>query len=221
MTEQLEHELRQLFVEDAEQAPAVVALAEEARRRVRRHRHARLAWGTGLLVAASVAGVAAFGSGLLTGSPVGERPAAPSAASFPNGLPTGPVWGGGTASCVMGYSPGNMAGLAFAFDGTVTSIGPGQSDRSGSNLGLVGTTFTVNEWFVGGSGTTVTVDMPPPGDRDAMDEVPPAYEVGSRLLVSGQHRWGGATMDDAIAWGCGFTRYYDKATAHGWRAATH
>jgi hypothetical protein len=50
----------------------------------------------------------------------------------------------------MGYTPTNMATLAIAFDGTVTSIGEGHSDRSGVSLGLVGTTFTVNEWFAGG-----------------------------------------------------------------------
>src|SRR6185312_11970274 len=104
------------------------------------------------------------------------------------------------ASCAVDYSPAELAGLAFAFDGTVTSIGPGHSDTSGTGLGLVGTTFTVNEWFTGGSGRTVTVDMPPPGDRLTLGEEPPAYQVGSRLLVSGQHRWGGTTMDDAIAW---------------------
>ena len=144
-------------------------------------------------------------------------------AAAPNTQLTGPVQDGGTASCVMEYSPANMVGLAFAFDGTVTSIGPGHSDRPGKgSLGMVGVTFTVNEWFIGGSGTTVTVDMPAPDARDGggMNEAPPAaYDVGTRLLVSGQHRWGEATMADAIAWGCGFTRYYDRATADGWRAA--
>ncbi len=50
---------------------------------------------------------------------------------------------------------------------------------------------------------------------------PPAYEVGKPLLVSGEPRWGGAPLKDAIAWSCGgFTRYYEPSVAAEWRTAT-
>jgi hypothetical protein len=42
-----------------------------------------------------------------------------------------------------------------------------------------------------------------------MSESPPSYSVGTRLLVS---------REDAIAWGCGFTRYVDEETAAAWRS---
>jgi hypothetical protein len=224
MTEKLEHELRQLFAADAEYAPAVSGLAENVRRRVHRRNQSRFTWGAGLLVAAAVTGFAVTGGSFLNDPSTGDQRAAPSINAVTSGRPGGQASGAlrstGGESCVMRYTPRNMATLAIAFDGTVTSIGEGHSDRSGVSLGLVGTTFTVNEWFAGGSGKTVTIDMPPPGGNVATGELPPAYEVGSRLLVSGAHRWNGATMDDAVAWGCGFTRYYDQATADEWRAAT-
>lgn len=53
------------------------------------------------------------------------------------------------------------------------------------------------------------------------DSAVTAYGVGTRLLVSGGPRWGGPPLRDAIAWGCGFTRYYDPQTAADWAAATH
>ncbi|MGZ4625725.1 MAG: hypothetical protein ACXV3S_05460 [Kineosporiaceae bacterium] len=141
---------------------------------------------------------------------------------MPDSQPTGALWGTGATSCVQGYSPAAVAGRSFAFDGTVTSIGPGRTDRPGKGrLNSVSATFSVSEWFAGGSGATVTIDMPPPGGGHViLEEGPPPYQVGSRLLVSGEPRWGGAPLSDPIAWGCGFSRYFDKATADSWRAAT-
>ena len=43
-------------------------------------------------------------------------------------------------------------------------------------------------------------------------------DPGVRLLVSGQPRWGGAPLDDPIAWPGGFTRLWDKGTADEWAA---
>jgi hypothetical protein len=45
------------------------------------------------------------------------------------------------------------------------------------------------------------------------------YAVGSRLLVSGEPRFGGAALDDPIAWACGFTRWYNEADAQTWEQA--
>ena len=125
------------------------------------------------------------------------------------------------ASCVETYTPGAVAGRGFAFDGTVVRVGTGQTDRAGTGqLNYAGVTFAVSEWFVGGSAASVIVDMPPPGEHTATVELPPSYQIGSRLLVSGEPRWGGAPLEDAIAWGCGFTRSYDADTAAEWLAAT-
>ena len=44
-------------------------------------------------------------------------------------------------------------------------------------------------------------------------------EPGTRLLVSGEPRWGGDTLDDAIAWPCGFTQPWTEETASEWQTA--
>jgi hypothetical protein len=125
---------------------------------------------------------------------------------------TGPLPDGGDASCVESYAPQAVAGRSFAFDGEVVRIGPSVSDRGdGGDLNLPGVTFEVREWFSGGEGDTVTVDMQVPDS---------AYGVGSRLLVSGEPRWGGSPLTKPIAWACGFSRYYDTETAAAWRDAT-
>ena len=224
MTEQLERELQLLFAEDAERAPVSAALARGALRRVRHRRHAHLAWVTGA-AAAMVAAVAVVSGGLLGEQPVGHPLATPPVASkgplaIPSGIaPKGPLKSGGNASCVEGYSPTSVTGRAFAFDGTITAIGPARSNHPGVGLDLVAATFTVNHWYKGGSGSTVTVDIDHTAAGKSIEDSLPAYGIGSRLLVSGMPRWGGAALTDAIAWGCGFTRYYDKATADSWRAA--
>lgn len=127
----------------------------------------------------------------------------------------GELPGVGAASCVENYNAKGVASRAFAFDGTVTDIAAGQGD-----LGYVAVTFAVNEWFHGGNTTTVTVGMASPDTAAQTTSVSnTAYEVGSRLLVSGEPRWGGGALADAVAWGCGFTRYYDESTAASWRHA--
>lgn len=110
----------------------------------------------------------------------------------------------------------------FAFDGTVMSIGPGTTNWPGpgrGDLDLASVTFQVNEWFTGGDGDTVAVDMGAPTDGEMQQAA--TYEVGTRLLVSGEPRWGGAPLDRAIAYGCGgFTRYYEASMAEEWRQGT-
>jgi hypothetical protein len=118
------------------------------------------------------------------------------------------------ASCVEEYNPENVATRAFAFDGTVTGIGRHQND------GYVRVSFAVNQWFQGADRSTVTIDMAPPSSKAYETSVHGGpYEVGSRLLVSGQPRWGGHPLKAALAWGCGFTRLYDQATADAWPSA--
>jgi len=214
MTDQLERELRLLFAEDADRAPEPVALTAGARRRVRQARRSRIAWGAGALVAASVAAI--VGAGALTDPPQSERTVTPP----PVAQRTGALPDAAIGSCARGYSPRELARLPFAFDGTVTAIGAAHSDRPNGVLTNVGVTFTVNEWFSGGPGRTVTVDMASPHGYLVWAGYAPAYGIGTRLLVSAEHRWGGTTMADVIAWGCGFTRYYDPMAADEWRAAT-
>lgn len=151
----------------------------------------------------------------------GARAVSPSSAA--STTRTGPLGEGGAAatSCVEGYSMSTLPKRAFAFDGTINGIGPGGTNRPDKGrLETAAVTFTVNEWFKGGTARTITVDlMAPPSRLD--DSETPAYEAGTRLLVSGEPRWGGAALDDAIAWSCGgFTRYYEPSVAADWRAAT-
>ena len=134
---------------------------------------------------------------------------------------TGPLSDAGTVRCVERYSPATVVNRAFAFDGVVTEIDSAESNRPDrGHLELVGVTFAVSEWFSGGNASTVNVDMDPPvSGAPRLPDGVPSYAVGSRLLVSGEPRWGGAPLEDAIAWGCEFTRYYDPATAQSWSRA--
>ena len=221
MTEQLELELNRLFTEDAEKAPPAKALAEEARRRADRRRRIRLTWGAGWLVAASVIGVAVVSVG------VGARPApdgpasappmrSPRLTQAPDSKPTGALPGASGAACKI-YTPENVARLAVAFDGTVTAVDESRTDPEDALMRLAPTTFTVHRWYRGGTGDTVTVAIPVGA---SIDPGPPTFHVGTRLLVSGRGRNEGTPGQNVVAWGCGFTRYYDPATADSWRVAT-
>lgn len=135
---------------------------------------------------------------------------------------TGPVGdGGAAASCVEAYSEATIGNRDFAFDGTVVSNEAGGTNKAGKGtLDTAAVTFRVNEWFTGGTDDTVTVDMGPPVSGVEQNQEP-AYAEGTRMLVSGEPRWGGQPLEDAIAWSCGgFTRYYEPAVADEWRRGT-
>ena len=135
---------------------------------------------------------------------------------------TGPVGEDGrAASCAEGYSSKTIGNRSFAFDGTITKIGPGSTNKPDRGiLDTAAVSFAVDEWFKGGLGDSVTVDLMALPSAVA-DDGTPAYEVGTRLLVSGEPRWGGPPLQDAIAWSCGgFTRYYEPAVADDWRTGT-
>lgn len=150
-----------------------------------------------------------------------SRPTSP--AATPVSSPrTGPVeHKGSAASCVEGYSTETLLHRAFAFDGTIVAIGPGGTNKPDmGQLDTAAVTFKVNEWFKGGVNDTVTVDLLSPTSNIAGDDTP-AYERGTRLLVSGEPRWDGEPLEDAIAWSCGgFTSYYEQGLADEWRTAT-
>ncbi|MGW5555746.1 hypothetical protein ACWER9_00790 [Micromonospora sp. NPDC003944] len=230
MNQSTERELRELFAAEAADAPDERAVAAAAVRRVHRRRRILMvaAASTAVIVAAGVYGVHRPAP-----TPQAQPPVTPSfsagppapAADLPAGVRPGDPLAFGAAQCVKLYSPETLAEQAFAFDGTVTGIGPARTGR-GENppLDLRSVTFQVHTWFRGGSGGTAVVDMSPPvpvpAPGDATSEHAPAYQVGTRLLVSGTPRWGGAPLTDPIAWTCGFTRYYSPATAAEWATAT-
>jgi hypothetical protein len=107
--------------------------------------------------------------------------------------------------CVSTYSPESLLDRAFAFDGTVVAIrdrADAQAPEHDVVKGLA--QFAVHEWFAGRTDESVTVWMQRPVAK------------GQRLLVSGEPRWGGAPLQDAIAWECGFTAEYSDALAVEW-----
>ena len=151
-------------------------------------------------------------------SPNGDREVRTSSSP---GVLSGPLGGASAASCVENYSATAVAGRGFAFGGKVESIGSGTTSRPGEGrLSYSSVTFTVEQWFTGGSGNTMTIDMPPPSESPQRSDAPTTYGVGTRLLVSGESRNGEGISKDGIAWGCGFTRYYDTETGSAWLAAT-
>lgn len=222
MSNPTEQQLRDLLAAEAAAAPPAVGLAEGALRRVRHRRRVMATYATGVLALAAVTtGV------LITDGPGPAQDSPAVASSGPaseeaTAVPETPAAAAADvlASCVEVYSPAAVARKGFAFDGTVIEIGPARTNRPGGELDLASVTFRVHTWFRGGSDETVTVDMDSPGVVTTAAPAVPSYEVGTRLLVSGTPRWGGAPLDDPIAWSCGFTRPYDPRTAAEWAAAT-
>jgi len=199
MTEPIEHALRDLFREEGRQIPAPEALAESVIRHERQRR---------IRVLSTVGAVVVSVGTLFV-------------------LGRGPIeaWSGDDASsslCAVSYSPAAAVNeRAFSFDGTVTKIGEQYDDSDEGRAGRTPVTFTVNEWFRGGSGEAVTVDMdvPESGGWGTADGRTPSYGVGSRLLVSGDPRMGGDPLSEATAVGCGFTRPYTAESVAEWRGA--
>jgi predicted small secreted protein len=136
--------------------------------------------------------------------------------------PGNPVPDMNAASCAESYSPARVAERAFAFDGTITTIGPGRT-RKRPATGVSSrraVTFHVNVWFTGGTDDTAVVDMTQPTLLPSQQErMLPTYAVGTRLLVTGEPDSPGPTMHEAVAWGCGFTHYYSPDTASQWAKA--
>ena len=199
-------------------APPYAQVTARARRRTARRR---------LVVSAAVSGVAAVTVASLAmlpqsdRDPVAGRPSTSpngSTAAYPSPGGSGAVEFAGTFSCVESYRPALLPNRGFAFDGTITSIGQAPQDGEQVDLDLQDVTFAVHSWYAGGDVPTVTVAMYKPGVTSSENVA--AYAVGTRLLVSGEPRWGGEALDSPIAWGCGFTRYYDEHTAEQWAIAT-
>lgn len=188
--------------------------------RARRRSNRRLA----TIVTAPVVLAATVVGAVLAIDPPSSRPVAqapapqPSAdassTSPPPAAPSGALPGNLAASCVEEYDLTTLKRRAFAFDGTVSRIVPMQpaADGGAPPAAYRIVTFIVHEWFRGGDQTTVTVDMLRPGAGSVQ-----GYGIGTRLLVSGEPRWGGGPLQAPVAWGCDFTRHYDQPTAASWR----
>lgn len=164
----------------------------------------------GALTAAATAGL--LGSGARTPPPSAAPAQSPPPTSAAD--PTGDVFGG-EMMCVEVYGPQTLANRGFAIDGTVVAIGEAPADPEADPY--VDVTFAVNRWFRGGEGEQVMVGMFPPDVTTSVGNT--SYEVGSRLLVSGEDRDGGTVVDDPLAWPCGFTRWYDAGEAATWAQA--
>jgi hypothetical protein len=115
-------------------------------------------------------------------------------------------------SCAFSYSPQTLRARSWAFDGTVKSTSTGHDSRLGA---VPVTTFHINRWFKGGSGPFATVEfsLATSGDQQVNGG------LGTRLLVTGEPRWGGRPLDDPVAWGCGFTQVWTRQTAQRWATA--
>ncbi|SDE97633.1 hypothetical protein SAMN05660662_0490 [Blastococcus aurantiacus] len=149
-----------------------------------------------------------------------EATAAEWAAVVAGELPTGPLPATGAESCT-GYSPALVGQQDVALDGTVIEIGeqrfprlPGETEADG----YFSVTFQVHGWYRGGPGETVTLHMESPYLTTPEGDSIETYTIGTRLLVAG--RLSDVAGRGLIAQSCGFTRYYDEATATEWAAAT-
>ena len=224
----LDHLLRERLRAHTPATPPPFDQVRAAAVRRRRRRVAVAAVAAGLVVTGGGVAAAQWASGPADDSSLVSEPGADPSGE-PGASPTGParrgpLGQGGTssASCIEEYTPRAVTERAFAFDGVVTAIGPSVTDGGGeADLDYAGVTFRVERWYAGGSADTVTVDLPPPAEQQVRsDDFDPTYGIGTRLLVSGESRWGG---DDPLAaplgWTCGFTRYYDEATAAAWADA--
>ncbi len=203
-----------------EQTPSTPPPFERVDVRARHRTHRR----TAALAAVPVVLAATFAGVQLVHNPAPPQPV-PQARSGPQATSPGPGQGPispglSSASCVEQYDRATLKNRAFAFDGTVSRLAPmpPTADGSAALPGYSAVTFKVHEWFRGGDQATVTVDMMSPQSAGAVSSVEGlAYGVGSRLLVSGEPRYGGSPLNAPIAWGCGFTRTYDRSTAETWK----
>lgn len=148
----------------------------------RRSRPARPTWLASAALAAIVV-VAAFVA-------IGPL-ASPAASPSPSG---GPI----SASCVEQYSLDTIGNRGLAFDGTLASVDGDQA------------TFSVNQWYRGPGGATVTLTAEGMTGTSITSAGGPDLAIGERYLVAGE---------PPFVWACGFTQPYDAAVAADWAAA--
>lgn len=172
----------------------VDAVRGRMRQRSRRRR------GVGAALTACLVAVIALGTVHLVNEP-SRQASGSAAAGGGTAAQTGPLATGSTESCGVSYDRKTLRSRDWAADATVTEIGRGASS--------VRVTLQVHTWYRGGSGADLSVRLPSPKSR--VEDDPPAYGVGTRLLLSGVRS--GRSL---VPWSCGFTRYYDDSTAAVW-----
>jgi hypothetical protein len=147
--------------------------------------------------AAAVLAVAGVAFAVAAGDDDDEQPSQQAASTITTPPTDAPITPGGSlGSCVETYDLETLQNREVAFDGTVQSV---EGDQ---------VTFTVQQWFRGGEGDTVTLTSATGGaiTPDAGAPLTP----GARLLVAG---------DGGFAWACGFTQPYDEVVAADWAEA--
>ena len=191
--------------------PPLADLLQEASVR-RRRRIVRVGLAAAAVVAVPLAATAMNGGGT-PGSPgVGPTTSVQPARSAPAQAPSGSVSMAEPAGCLGNYSPeAAMANAGFAFDGTVEAVEPLAQSSTFPSGDLVAVRFRIASWYVGSGGADeVTVVLGTPEQTEDGE----GYSAGTRMLVSGE------TVPSAkpayVAWGCGFTRYFDESTASQW-----
>jgi hypothetical protein len=165
--------------------------------------------------------VSLFLAAMLLGSACAEDPQPQRRSEPPEGVETssGSSSTDIAASCVEVYSPETLVNRSFAFDGTVTSIETRTDPKlPAGERETPWVEFDVNRWFLGGSPETVGIWMDALNVETSVGTV--SAEVGTRLLVAGEPRWGGEPLDDPLAWTCGFTQPWTEEAAAEWEAAT-
>jgi hypothetical protein len=142
--------------------------------------------------------------------PQGEPPAAVDTSSTSTDV---------AASCIEVYSPETLPNRSFAFDGTIASVETRSDPKLPSGeRESPWVEFEVNRWFKGGSEERVGIWMDGLNADTSVDTL--VGEVGTRLLVSGEPRWGGDPLEDPLAWTCGFTQPWTEQAAAEWETAT-
>ena len=104
----------------------------------------------------------------------------------------------GIGSCVESYSIRTLPNRELAFDGTVGAVNG------------VEVTFTVNNWYKGGTESTVTLDGTGMVGGAITSAGGLTLNIGERYLVAG---------DGGFVWSCGFTQPYEPGIAQQWSDA--
>ena len=143
------------------------------------------------ILATGVAAAAIVGVIVVTARNDDDNPAAAPTASV-SSTETPSI---GLGSCVESYSLSTLPNREVAFDGTVSAI-------NGNDV-----TFTVNNWYKGGTDSTITLDGNGMVGGAITSTGGPNLNVGERYLVAG---------DGGFAWSCGFTQPYESTTAQAW-----
>ncbi len=223
----IEAGVKSIFVDEALEAPSDTRLAIEVRSKVEKTRKRRVALATlGVATVTSCLVLLASRGAIPTTQPSATdlQPSRPDGDGVHDSKtiePSGPLPHSGSASCVEPYSMDTLAARHISFDGTIQNISPTESRGGGKQASdYAEVAFAVNRMFRGPRREQIVVLLPKPDSNGpSLPQAPPPYEVGMRLLVSGERLSVKEASNPYVAWGCGFTRYWDSTTADHWDQA--